>query len=89
MNANWVNDPLLQKIPARKLMTLQAMIGQADQKSRQELMSYIMQMAQNPGQLPLSLTPEEKQTLLTVIQKYATPKETMIISKALSMMQKR
>lgn len=89
MNANWVNDPLLQKIPARKLVTLQAMIGQADKKSRQELISYVMQMAKNPSHLPISFTPEEKDTLLTVIQKYASPQETAILSKAINMMQKR
>ena len=85
MNENWIRDPLLAQIPVEKLLMLQTMTAQAGQKNRQDLMVYLMTMARNPGQIPLNFTDEEKQVLLTVVQKYASPQESALISQALMM----
>ncbi|HCT91856.1 MAG TPA: hypothetical protein DF613_10850 [Lachnospiraceae bacterium] len=85
MNENWIRDPLLAQIPMEKLLMLQTMTTQAGQKSRQDLMVYLMAMARNPGQIPLNFTDSEKQVLLTVVQKYASPQEAALISQALMM----
>lgn len=85
MNENWIRDPLLAQIPVEKLLMLQTMTNQAGQKNRQDLIVYLMTMARNPGQIPLNFTEPEKQVLLTVIQKYATPQESALISQALMM----
>ena len=86
MNENWIRDPLLAQIPVEKLLMLQTMTAQAGQKSRQDLMVYLMAMAKNPSQIPLNFTDPEKQVLLTVVQKYATPQESALISQAIMMM---
>lgn len=86
MNENWIRDPLLAQIPVEKLLMLQTMTAQAGQKNRQDLMAYLMAMARNPGQIPLNFTDPEKQVLLTVVQKYATPQESALISQALLML---
>ena len=85
MNENWIRDPLLAQIPVEKLLMLQTMTTQAGQKNRQDLMVYLMTMARNPGQIPLNFTDSEKQVLLSVVQKYASPQEAALISQALMM----
>lgn len=86
MNENWIRDPLLAQIPVEKLLMLQTMTAQAGQKNRQDLMTYLMAMARNPSQIPLNFTESEKQVLLTVVQRYASPQESALISQALMMM---
>lgn len=89
MNQNeWMNDPLVANIDKSKLQFLQMLVFESQNLSREQMIPFLMSVAQKGKAQNVSFEEQEIETIITVLRKYASPEEVEKINKLMKMKKK-
>ncbi|MCD7744768.1 MAG: hypothetical protein LUI13_05705 [Lachnospiraceae bacterium] len=84
---SWMNNPALGSISAEKLQMLSSLAEQAQGKSQEEVLPFLMALSQSGGS-GLSFDPAETEAIINVMKNGKSPQEIRKIDKILSIMKK-
>ena len=84
----WMYDPAIKNIPNEKLEFLSEMFEKVRGKSKNELMPFLMAMA-NKNTNTIRFTPDEMQRIINAIKRASTDEEQQQIAKILDMAAKK
>ncbi|MCD8014227.1 MAG: hypothetical protein LUG99_13820 [Lachnospiraceae bacterium] len=84
---SWMNNPALGGISAEKLQMLSSLAEQAQGKSQEELLPFLMALS-GSGSGGLSFDPSETEAIINVMKNGKSPQEIRKIDKILSIMKK-
>jgi len=83
----WMDDPLVQEIPEKKMRFLEELFAQGSaagqNKSQKEVMARLMPMMKRARQEGLSFTPKEMSAAVAAIRKHSSAEELQQIDKIL------
>lgn len=82
----WMNDPKLSGIDPSKLAMLQALASQGSQKSQNDMLPFLMAVANNSKKKGIQFTPQEMSMIVDVMKKRSSPGEAAKIEQMLNMM---
>lgn len=89
MNQNeWMNDPLVTGIDKAKLQFLQTLVFESQNLKKEQMLPFLMSIAQKGKSQNISFDDNEINTIVTVLQKYASPEELDKINKLMAMKKK-
>lgn len=88
MKQGWIDDKRLAQTPHEKLQRLKDLADSTDRSDRARQMQILTSLIKKPGHLQLDFTPQELDTLMTVLKEYASPAELQLLSRAMRMFQK-
>lgn len=89
MNQNeWMNDPLVANIDKAKLQFLQMLVFESQNLSREQMLPFLMSVAQKGKAQNISFDDNETETIIAVLRKYASPEEVEKINKLMKMKKK-
>lgn len=89
MNQNeWMNDPLVADIDKIKLEFLQTLVFESQNLKKEQMLPFLMSVAQKGKSQNISFDDNEINTIITVLQKYASPEELSKINKLMAMKKK-
>lgn len=90
MNQNeWMNDPLVANIDKAKLQFLQTLVFESQNLTREQMLPFLMSIAQKGKSRNISFNDQEIETIVTALRKYSTPEEIEKINKLMAMKKKR
>lgn len=67
-NMDWINNPNLQKINPQKLLLLNQLLGQANVKSKEELIPFFIAASSKASDMGMTFTEEETDLIIGVLQ---------------------
>lgn len=65
---DWINNPNLQKINPQKLLLLNQLLGQANVKSKEELIPFFIAASSKASDMGMTFTEEETDLIIGVLQ---------------------
>ena len=90
MNQNeWMNDPLVANIDKAKLQFLQMLVFEGQNLSREQMLPFLMSIAQKGKSQNISFDDQEIEKIVTALRKYSTSEEIEKINKLMAMKKKR
>ena len=84
--SNWTNNPKLSGVDPSKLAMLQALANQGGQKSQNEMLSFLMAVANSSKKKGMQFTPEEMSAIIDVLKEDSSPEETAKIDQMMNIM---
>lgn len=79
----WMEDPLVQEIPEKKLQFLEQLFAKGHGKNQKEMMALLMPMLKKAKQENLTFTPKEVSVAIAAIKKHSSEEELKQIDKIL------
>jgi len=71
----WMSDELVKDISPQKLEFLELLFQEGHDKTKKEMLPYMMRMLQKAKKEQLTLTPDEMNHAIAAIKKYSSPEE--------------
>ncbi|MCI6553579.1 MAG: hypothetical protein MR430_08630 [Lachnospiraceae bacterium] len=84
----WMNDPLVAGIDREKLEFLQLLVFEGQKLSKEQLVPFLMSVAQKGKSRNISFDDGEIDAIVTVLRKHSSPEEIEKINKLMSMKRK-
>ncbi len=88
-NTEWMQDDALKGIPLPKLEFLQQMLFESKKHSGKELFPFFMSLAAKSRSQNIQFSQEELDTIIPVLQKYASEDELKKMNHAINMFKRR
>lgn len=85
----WMQDPLVQHISQEKLDFLQMLVFESKTLSPQQMLPFLMSIAQKGKSQNISFDDTEIEAIVTALRKYASPGEVEKINKLMSVRRKK
>lgn len=90
MNQNeWMNDPMVADIDKAKLQFLQMLVFESQNLSKEQMLPFLMSIAQKGKAQNISFDDSEIDTIVTVLKKYSSPEDLAKINKIMAMKKRR
>lgn len=87
--SEWMNDPLVSDIDRDKLQFLQTLVFESQNMSREQLIPFLMSVAQKGKSNNISFDDKEIDIIVTTLRKYSSPEDVAKINKLMAMKRKR
>lgn len=88
-NNQWMQDPALKSIHPQKLEFLQQMLFDSKQYSGSQLLPFFMSLAAKSRSMNIQFSQEELDTIIPVLQTYASEEELKKMNHAIAMFRKQ
>lgn len=75
MDNNWINNPAFQSINPQKLLLLNQLLGQANSKSKDELIPFFMAASAKASSMGMSFDDNETDLIMSVLTEHMSPEE--------------
>lgn len=75
MDNNWINNPAFQNINPQKLLLLNQLLGQANNKSKDELIPFFMAASSKANSMGMSFDDNETNLIMSVLTENMSPEE--------------
>ncbi len=87
--SEWMNDPMVSDIDRDKLQFLQKLVFESQNLSREQLIPFLMSVAQKGRSSNISFDDKEIDVIATTLRKYSSPEDVEKINKLMAMKRKR
>lgn len=72
---NWMNNPAFQNIDPQKLLLLSQILGQANTKSKEELLPFFLSASAKANSMGMSFSDSETDLIMSVLTEKMSPEE--------------
>ena len=85
----WMNDPLVAGIDRNKLQSLQTLVFESRNLSREQMIPFLLNVSQKGKMNNISFDDNEITAIAAALRKYSSPEEAEKINKLMALKRKR
>ncbi|MCM1252912.1 MAG: hypothetical protein NC321_08825 [Clostridium sp.] len=86
--ASWMDDPDVSHIDKSKLDFLQMLVFESSSLSKEQMLPFLMAVSKRGRENNINFSPEEMDTIIKTLQKYAAPDEIEKMNKMIALFRK-